>query len=72
MINKKYLAVPLMAAMLFTAAGCTKDQSASTSTSSGKNDKSPVTFTYFNAGAAGKDLNTDEPILVKSLKNKLV
>ncbi|MEH7117040.1 ABC transporter substrate-binding protein [Neobacillus vireti] len=70
MINKKFLAVPLMAAMLFTAAGCTKDESASTSSSSSKNDKSPVTFTYFNAGAAGKDLNTDETTIGKELEKQ--
>ncbi|MCM3724870.1 ABC transporter substrate-binding protein [Neobacillus cucumis] len=70
MINKKLLAVPLMATMLFTAAGCTKDQSASTSTNSNKNDKSPVTYTYFNAGAAGKDLNTDETTIGKELEKQ--
>ena len=68
MKKRNLLVVPIMATMLFAAAGCTNDQSASTSSS--KNDKSPVTFTYFNAGAAGKDLNTNETTIGKELEKQ--
>lgn len=68
MKKRKVLNTLVMAAMLFTAAGCTKDESASTS--SNKNGKSPVTFTYFNAGATEKDLNTNETTIGKELEKQ--
>lgn len=68
MVKKKSLVVPLLCSLMLAAAGCSKDQSASGSAS--KNDKTPVTFSYFNAGAAGKDLNSNETTIGKELEKQ--
>ncbi|WP_223483529.1 hypothetical protein, partial [Stenotrophomonas sp. OVS01A] len=68
---KKVLSVVLWLVLLISIVGCTKDQSASSKPNkSGSKDLSPVTFTYFNAGTPGKNMNTNETTIGKKLEEQ--
>ena len=69
---KKFLTLLLMVVLLVSIVGCSKDESASgkPSKSGGKEDTSPVTFSYFNAGTPGKDTNTNETTIGKKLEEQ--
>ncbi|WP_166245467.1 ABC transporter substrate-binding protein [Paenibacillus turpanensis] len=70
---KKWMTLSLASAMLITAIGCSSSNGTkgSTEQNNGESDsKEKVTYTYFNAAAAAKDINTNETTIGKILEEQ--